>query len=67
MAFHEREYSEMGVLATGTADGTIVLRTWTADGTPQDEVAQWEFVTIRSMKVRSMGRAPAVTALNFLG
>ncbi|KAK0186450.1 beach-domain-containing protein [Armillaria mellea] len=71
MAFHEREYSYLGILATGYSDGSIVLRTWTADGTPENVRAQWEFVTIRSMKVRavdkSVVRPPAVTALKFLG
>ncbi|KAK0199746.1 beach-domain-containing protein [Desarmillaria ectypa] len=71
MAFHEREYSYLGILATGGSDGSIVLRTWTADGTPENERAQWEFVTIRSMKVRAVDkgvvRPPAVTALKFLG
>lgn len=71
MAFHEREYSYLGILATGCSDGSIVLRTWTADGTPENVRAQWEFVTIRSMKVRAVDkgvvRPPAVTALKFLG
>jgi hypothetical protein len=69
MAFHEREYSRLGVLATGGADGTITLRTWTADGTPVGEKAQWEFLTMRTMKVRAVGlsRPPSVTALKFLG
>jgi len=69
MAFHEREYSHLGVLATGGPDGSITLRTWTADGTPEGEKAQWEFLTIRTMKVRMVGhhRPPAVTALKFLG
>ncbi|KAF4609487.1 hypothetical protein D9613_012349 [Agrocybe pediades] len=68
MAFHEREYSHLGVLATGGPDGSITLRTWTADGTPEGEKAQWEFLTIRTMKVRMTGtRPPAVTALKFLG
>ncbi|KAG6916308.1 hypothetical protein DXG01_007465 [Tephrocybe rancida] len=71
MAFHEREYSHLGVLATGGPDGSITLRTWTADGTPEDERAQWEFVTIRIMKARMVGRGvtrpPSVTSLKFLG
>ncbi|KAH9476097.1 Beige protein-like protein 1 [Psilocybe cubensis] len=69
MAFHEREYSHLGVLATGGPDGSITLRTWTADGTPDGEKAQWEFLTIRTMKVRMVGhnRPPAVTAIKFLG
>ncbi|KAG6865429.1 hypothetical protein C0991_002667 [Blastosporella zonata] len=71
MAFHEREYSHLGVLATGGPDGSISLRTWTADGTPENERAQWEFVTIRTMKARMVGRGvtrpPSVTSLKFLG
>ncbi|KAG6836953.1 hypothetical protein H0H93_000594 [Arthromyces matolae] len=71
MAFHEREYSHLGVLAAGGPDGSITLRTWTADGTPEGEKAQWEFVTVRTMKVRMVGRSvtrpPSVTALKFLG
>jgi len=69
MAFHEREYSPLGVLATGGPDGSITLRTWTADGTPENEKAKWEFLTIRTMKVRisGPGRPPAVTAMTFLG
>ncbi|KAF8652783.1 hypothetical protein AX16_004175 [Volvariella volvacea WC 439] len=71
MAFHEREYSHLGVLATGGPDGSITLRTWTADGTPEGAKAQWEFLTIRTMKVRGTGRGvnrpPSVTSLRFLG
>ncbi|KAG5645385.1 hypothetical protein DXG03_006338 [Asterophora parasitica] len=71
MAFHEREYSHLGVLATGGPDGSIALRTWTADGTPEGQKAQWEFVTIRTMKARMVGRGvtrpPSVTSLKFLG
>ncbi|KAJ8689982.1 beige protein-like 1 [Pleurotus ostreatus] len=70
MAFHEREYSHLGILAIGSSDGAISLLTWTADGTPVGEKAQWEFLTIRTMKVRMSGKAnrlPAVTALKFVG
>ncbi|EEB98861.1 hypothetical protein MPER_01559, partial [Moniliophthora perniciosa FA553] len=69
LSFHEREYSNLGILATGGRDGTITLRTWTADGTPAGEKAKWEFVTVRAMKIRptSRGRTPAVTALKFVG
>ncbi|KAG5653219.1 hypothetical protein H0H81_001696 [Sphagnurus paluster] len=66
MAFHEREYSYLGVLATGGPDGSITLRTWTADGTPEGEKAQWEFVTMRTMKARMTGRGvtrpPSITS-----
>ncbi|KAJ3720550.1 hypothetical protein C8R42DRAFT_671005 [Lentinula raphanica] len=72
MGFHEREYSHLGVLATGGSDGIITLRTWSVDNTPEGEKARWEFVTLRAMKVRApVGRgiapSPAVTALKFLG
>ena len=70
MAFHEREYSYLGVLGIGTCDGSISLLTWTADGTPSGKKAQWEFLTIRTMKVRLTGKAnrlPAITALKFVG
>ncbi|KAK2463985.1 hypothetical protein APHAL10511_004036 [Amanita phalloides] len=70
MAFHERDYSHLGVLATGASDGSITLRTWTADGTPEDEKAQWEFLTIRTMKARirkGFERPPIITALKFIG
>lgn len=72
MAFHEREYSNLGILATGGPDGTITLQTWTADGTPEGEKARWEFLTVRTMKVRApigrgVSRPASVTALRFLG
>ncbi|KAL1744917.1 beach-domain-containing protein [Schizophyllum fasciatum] len=71
LAFHEREYSHLGILASGHVDGSIALRTWTADGTHEGESAHWEFLDVRSMKVRAAdtkdGRPPAVTALKFLG
>ncbi|KDQ53971.1 hypothetical protein JAAARDRAFT_61057 [Jaapia argillacea MUCL 33604] len=73
LAFHEREYSHLGVLATGGPDGTITLRTWNADGTPEGQRAQWEFVTMRFLKLREYEdedrspRAPSVTALKFVG
>lgn len=68
LAFHEREYSHMGVLATGGHDGTITLRTWNADGTPAGEKAKWEFVTMHTMKVASHSSPlPSVTSLKFIG
>jgi hypothetical protein len=71
LAFHEREYSHRGVLATGGPDGSITLRTWTTDGTAENEKARWEFVTIRTMKARMVGRGvtrpPSITSLKFLG
>jgi hypothetical protein len=64
LAFHEREYSRLGVLATGSPDGKITLRSWNADNTPKEETAQWEFVTLRVLKAEKPG---AITALKFVG
>ncbi|KAH9925795.1 beach-domain-containing protein [Fomitopsis serialis] len=52
MAFLEREYSRVGVLATGSPDGTIALRTWNADKTPDGEQARWEFMTLKTLIVK---------------
>ncbi|KII85493.1 hypothetical protein PLICRDRAFT_44793 [Plicaturopsis crispa FD-325 SS-3] len=70
LAFHEREYSHVGVLATGGADGKITLRTWNTDGTPEGEKAIWEFLTMRTLEVATAGEEPTVpkvTALKFIG
>lgn len=73
IAFLEREFSRIGVLATGATDGTIALRTWNADNTPAGEKAQWQFTTLRTLKVRedeelnAYTSRPAVTALKFVG
>ncbi|KAI0700338.1 beach-domain-containing protein [Cytidiella melzeri] len=72
LAFHEREYSKIGVIATGSPDGTISFRTWNADRTPEGEKAKWEFVTLKKMKIKSAeksarGVTPCVTALQFVG
>ncbi|KAI9451783.1 beach-domain-containing protein [Russula earlei] len=64
LAFHEREYSRLGVIAAGSPDGKITLRTWNADSTPKGEVAQWEFVTLRVLKAE---KPSAITALRFVG
>ncbi|OBZ78370.1 Beige 1 [Grifola frondosa] len=71
MAFLERDYSHVGLLATGAPDGTITLRTWNADNTPEGEKAKWEFHTLTTLKVKSdrhsRGSIPCVTALKFVG
>jgi WD40 repeat protein len=72
IAFHERDYSHLGIIATGASDGTITLRTWNAENTPEGEKAKWAFVTVRLMKVRTHcgdipGRGPCITALKFIG
>jgi len=64
LAFHEREYSRIGVLATGSPDGKITLRTWNADNTPKGEIARWEFVTLKVLKAE---QPSAITALRFVG
>ena len=64
LAFHEREYSHLGVLATGSPDGKITLRSWNADNTPKEETARWEFITLRVLKAEKPG---AITALKFVG
>ena len=61
----EREYSALGgLLACGTPDGRIILRTWSADGTPEGEKAKWEFITLRTLKA---AKSAAITALKFVG
>ena len=71
LSFLEREYSHLGVLATGSVDGTITLRTWNTDDTSPGERAQWRFVTLRVMKVRNdsdeRGRPATIVALKFVG
>lgn len=64
----------MGVLATGSPDGTIALRVWNADKTPEGEKAQWEFDTLKTLIVKGpdghvqpKGYNPCVTALKFVG
>ncbi|KAG2033253.1 hypothetical protein BDR03DRAFT_935719 [Suillus americanus] len=70
LAFHEREYSHLDILATGHDDGSITLWTWNADGTPAGMQAQWEFVEVRRMNSRegvSDTALGSVTALKFFG
>lgn len=73
LAFLEREYSHIGVLATGGPDGAITLRTWNTDNTPPGQRAEWEFVTMRIMRVRThtpgngSAKPPCVTSLKFIG
>ncbi|KAI6121096.1 hypothetical protein F5141DRAFT_1210770 [Pisolithus sp. B1] len=42
IAFHEREYSQLGILAVGDGQGSVTLYTWNADGTPEGTKAQWD-------------------------
>ncbi|KAJ3924325.1 MAG: hypothetical protein NXY57DRAFT_872098, partial [Lentinula lateritia] len=50
LAFHEQEYSHLGVLATAGSDSTITLRTWSTYNTPEGEKAHWEFVTLHRQR-----------------
>ena len=71
IAFLERDYCHTELLATGAPDGTITLRTWNTNATPEGEKARWEFVTLKTLKVKSESRfrsaIPCVTALRFVG
>lgn len=69
MAFLEREYVRFGILATGAPDGTITLRTWNTDDTPEDEKARWSFVTLRTLTARPANedQMPCITVLKFVG
>ncbi|KIJ62307.1 hypothetical protein HYDPIDRAFT_30564 [Hydnomerulius pinastri MD-312] len=67
IAFHEREYSHLGILAAGHADGSVALYTWNADGTPKGCRAQWEFVKIRDLDAGKIASEVSATALKFVG
>lgn len=75
LAFHEREYSRQGLLATGSPDGSITLRTWNTDNTPEGEKACWAFAVLKNLKVKSPNgegklpriNLPCITALRFIG
>lgn len=71
LAFLERDYAQTDLMATAGPDGTITLRTWNTDSTPEGEKARWEFATLKTLKVKAEGRyrssAPCVTALRFVG
>jgi hypothetical protein len=66
IAFHEREYSDLGILATGHADGSVALYTWNAHGTPKGSRAQWEFLKVTDLEADKSTSASA-TALKFVG
>ncbi|TFK55260.1 beach-domain-containing protein [Heliocybe sulcata] len=60
LAFLERDYSPVPVLAAGSEDGRISLLTWEHTG------ERWAFKVLRELKV-SGGRRVKVTALKFVG
>ncbi|KAF9449865.1 beach-domain-containing protein [Macrolepiota fuliginosa MF-IS2] len=69
LAFHEREYSHMGILGTGAPDGSITLWTWKHVEPTDWNQEGWTFAEVRRMKVRNLpnGRSPCITALTFSG
>ncbi|KIM59893.1 hypothetical protein SCLCIDRAFT_1217340 [Scleroderma citrinum Foug A] len=66
IAFHERDYSQLGILAVGNTNGSITFYSWNADGTPTGSKAQWEFVKVRDL-LGDPGSSAAITALKFVG
>ncbi|KZT25814.1 beach-domain-containing protein [Neolentinus lepideus HHB14362 ss-1] len=60
LAFLERDYAPVPVLAAGSEDGRISLLTWEHSG------EGWAFKTLRELKV-SGGRRVRVSALKFVG
>lgn len=68
LAFHEREYTPIPILAAGCSDGSIVLRTWNTHSTPPGAKARWELSTLRVLKCRKEGHDyPSVESLKFNG
>ncbi|KAH7092832.1 beach-domain-containing protein [Auriculariales sp. MPI-PUGE-AT-0066] len=76
LAFHEREWSKHGVLATGGSGG-MTLRTWLFTGPPDGKDDRgdlgnefnWTFKTLRSLKCRTEddGQTPNITTIRFVG
>ena len=69
LALHERETSLIPILACGSTNGMITLRTWNGNDTPVDELgAHWKITTVRSLKLRKEERLESsITALEFVG
>lgn len=72
LAMHERETSLMPILACGSINGLITLRTWNANDTSAEETqARWKVTTVRQLKLRREmrdgGSEPSITALEFVG
>ncbi|KAF8552795.1 hypothetical protein OG21DRAFT_1465137 [Imleria badia] len=66
IAFHERDYSHLGILAIGHADGSVVLYTWNAEDTSEDARAQWGFLKVRDLEAEKNDSA-SITSLDFIG
>jgi hypothetical protein len=79
MALHERETSLIPILACGSTNGTVTLRTWNADesmattggGGKEEKNARWKVTGVRVLKLRKETRdegwVPGVSALRFVG
>jgi len=66
IAFHERDYSHLGILAIGYTDGSVALYTWNAEDTPKGARAQWGFLKVRDLEAEKNTSA-SITSLNFIG
>lgn len=66
IAFHERDYSHLGILATGHADGSVSLYTWSAEDTPKGARARWSFVKVRELEAENSTSA-SISSLDFIG
>ena len=66
VAFHERDYSHLGILAVGHAGGSVALYTWNAEDTPKGARAQWGFLKVRDLEAEKNSSA-SITSLNFIG
>ncbi|KAI9573033.1 hypothetical protein HD554DRAFT_2058344 [Boletus coccyginus] len=66
IAFHERDYSPLGILAIGHTDGTVMLYTWNAEDTPKGARAQWGFLKVRDLEAEK-GSSVSITSLDFIG
>ncbi|KAH0828735.1 hypothetical protein J3R83DRAFT_3154 [Lanmaoa asiatica] len=66
IAFHERDCSHLGILATGHADGTVALYTWNAEDTPEGARARWGFLKLRDLEAEKNTSA-SITSLDFIG
>ncbi|KZT56178.1 beach-domain-containing protein [Calocera cornea HHB12733] len=67
LAFHEREYTPVPVLATACID-EIKLWTWNATTADEEGKAVWKILPLRTLKCKK-GASPStsVTALEFVG
>lgn len=67
LAFHERDYSHLGILATGHADGSVALYTWNAEDTPKGVRARWSFIKVRDLEAENNASVSDISSLDFIG